>query len=97
MAKSKQEIINDIENFITGNLSSWYVGISEEPKKRLEAHGVKFDPVNTSWIYREASNDEIAREIEKYFIKKGTDGGDGGGDEDARYVYGYKKSSETNP
>ncbi|MDZ7775961.1 MAG: hypothetical protein U5L09_10400 [Bacteroidales bacterium] len=97
MAKSKQEIISDIENFINGNLTNLYVGISEEPRKRLEAHGVNLDLANTSWIYREAPNDEIAREVEKYFINKGTDGGEGGGDEDARYVYAYRKNNQTAP
>ena len=50
------------------------------------------------WIYREAANSEIAREIEEYFIDVlGTDGGEGGGDEDARYVYAYRKNNHTSP
>lgn len=97
MAKSKKEIISDIEGFITDNISNWYVGVSEEPRKRLESHGVKLKPANTSWIYREASNDDIAREVEEHFLNKGADGGEGGGDEDARYIYAYKKNSQTNP
>lgn len=97
MSKSKQEIIEDIENHIKGNLSDWYVGISEEPRKRLVAHGVKLKPANTSWIFRTTASDETARVIEEYFITKGTDGGEGGGDEYAKSIYAYRKTNETNP
>ncbi|PRY90330.1 hypothetical protein BY457_12713 [Marinilabilia salmonicolor] len=97
MAKSKQEIIKEIESFMSGNLSSWYVGISEDPKERLKAHGVAFEPSNTSWIHIKAQDDKTSREIETYFINKGADGGDGGGDEDAKFVYAYKKNSQTKP
>lgn len=97
MTKSKQEIIKDIERFMTENLFSWYVGISEEPKERLKAHGVVFEPVNTSWIYRKAQDDKTSREIETYFINIRTDGGGGGGDKDASFVYAYKKNGQTKP
>lgn len=96
MAKSEEEIKSDIKNFISkngGSYSDWYVGITEDPKRRLEQHGAK-----DAWIYRQAASDEVARRIEKYFVEVlGTDGAPGGGDEDAVYVYAYKKKSHTNP
>lgn len=77
-----------------GSYPSWYVGVSEEPETRLsDGHGAK-----DAWIYREAESTEIAREIEAYFIERlNTDGGSGGGDEDATYVYAYKKKPHTTP
>ena len=99
MPKSESEIKKEIKEFIernNGGYSSWYVGISENPRERLfDDHNV--DEKN-GWIYREASNSEIARRIEKYFIDElGTDGGAGGGDVDAKYVYAYSKKADTNP
>ena len=95
MTKTKGEIISQFRQFIRNNggpLRSWYVGITEEPRNRLQAHSVK-----NGYIYVRASSHAVAREIEKHFIRLGTDGGPGGGDADARYVYAYKKMSYTNP
>ena len=56
------------------------------------------DEKTDAWIYRESSSHIIARKIEAYFIEQlGTDGGTGGGDDDAKYVYAYKKKAHTNP
>lgn len=100
MSKTKKEIIDDITNHINdngGTYYSWYVGITEDAKRRLfEEHNV--DEKNDAWIYRTASSSSIAREIETYFVSTlGTDGGSGGGDEDTRIVYSYKKNSHTTP
>ena len=95
MVKTKGEIISGIKQFIReqgGSLSKWYVGITEEPKTRLQTHKVE-----DAWIYIRASSHIVAREIEEYFIRLGTDGGPGGGDEDAEYVYAYKKKPYTEP
>ena len=45
---------------------------------------------NGAWIWRPASSDSVAREIEKHFLDKGAQGGAGGGDEDTTSVYAYK-------
>ncbi len=96
MAKSEEQIKSDIKNFVNENggaYSDWYVGISEDPESRLQQHGSK-----NAWIYREATSNEVARRIEKYFVEVlGTDGGSGGGDEYSDYVYAYKKNSHTEP
>ncbi len=92
----KQEIIDKLEAHISKPYSSWYVGISESPRKRLFTdHNV--DEKNGSWIYNTASNSMIAREIENHFHDLGCDGGPGGGDEDAKAIYAYKKTTNTNP
>jgi len=97
MAKSKQEIISDIEGHIQkggGGYNAWYVGISEDAEDRLfNEHKVK------EWyIYRQASSSQVAREIENYFVNvRDTDGGTGGGDENTDMVYAYKKTAYTNP
>lgn len=100
MAKSKQEIISDIEGFMQkrdGGYSAWYVGISKDARDRLfEGHNVS--EKGDWWIYRQASSSQVAREIEDYFVNTlGTDGAVGGGDEAADMVYAYKKAAHTDP
>ena len=97
MAESKETIIREIKERISKEGSgypAWYVGIATDPEKRLfEDHNVD---KNGWWIYKEAENSDIAREIERYFIEIfGTDGGTGGGDETTKFVYAYKKTSLT--
>lgn len=100
MANTKAEIIAAITKHIKdrgGELKDWYVGITEDAEERLfKGHNV--DKENDKWIYRTAKNSKEARELEKYFIDSlRTDGGPGGGDDDADKIYAYKKSSNTNP
>ena len=100
MAKSKQEIIDDIKGHISkggGGYRAWYVGISKDASDRLfSGHKVKEE--GDWWIYRTASSAKIAREIEDYFVNTlGADGGPGGGAEDAKQVYAYKKAAHTAP
>ena len=98
MANSKETIKTEIKEHIQkcgGKYSDWYVGIASDPKERLFTdHNV--DEKKSAWIYRECENSSVAREIEEYFIDTlGTDGGSGGGDYTTRYVYSYKKTSNT--
>ena len=97
MAKSKQEIIDDITNHFKNKVyKDCYVGITSNVEDRLFGdHNVSKE--NGHWIYRSASSDSVAREIEQHFLDKGMDGGPGGGDEDAKIVYAYKKTTTTNP
>ena len=99
MAKSKQEIISKIDGHIKsrgGPYSSWYVGITEDAKRRVfQEHGVDKD--KDFYIWLTASSSAIARDVESHFLDEGCDGGTGGGDDDADIVYAYKKSSRTDP
>ena len=97
MAKSKKEIIEEIESHITdcgGGIRGWYVGIAAKPKERLfDDHSV--DEEKDAWIHCPASSDSVARDIEKHFLDKGAKGGTGGGDEDSKSVYAYLINSRT--
>lgn len=100
MAKSKQEIISDIKEYMQkcgGGYSAWYVGISKDARDRLfNGHSVR--EKEDFWIYRTATSSQATREIEDYFVNTlGTDGGAGGGDEMADVIYAYKKAAHTNP
>ena len=92
MAKSRKQIIKDIRSYMTkrgGDMDDWYVGIAAKPTERLfDDHSVDKD--NGAWIWRRASSDSVARDIEKHFLDKGAQGGTGGGDEDSTAVYAYK-------
>ena len=97
MANSKKELIEEIESHITdcgGGIDGWYVGVAAKPRERLfDDHSV--DKEKGAWIYRTASSDGVARDIEKHFLDKGAKGGTGGGDEDSKSVYAYRISSRT--
>jgi len=100
MAKSKQEIISEIEAYMQnggGSLRAWYVGISNDARTRLfNGHRVREN--GDWWIYSKASSSQVAREVEDYFVNTlGTDGGIGGGDQTSDVVYAYKKAAHTNP
>lgn len=100
MVRSESEIKENIIGYIWGyggSYSSWYVGVSENPKDRLFfEHGVR--EKEDAWIYQKASSSETARRVENYFVDVlGIEGEPGGGDEGAVFVYAYKKSLHTNP
>ena len=97
MVKSKEEIIKNIsDHFKNINYNVCYVGITSDVNGRLFGdHNISRE--NNHWIYRTASSSSIAREIEQHFIDLGMDGVGGGGDEESKIVYAYKKTSSTNP
>jgi hypothetical protein len=100
MAKDEQTVLNEIVAHIQSEgspFSNWYSGITSDIQSRLFGdHGV---PAKGHWyIYRKAQSFPAARRIKNALINQyGTDGGPGGGDIDAIYVYSYKKTSVTNP
>ena len=101
MTKTKEQIIHDIEYHVGWERDSedfphWYVGITANPDDRLfNDHNVNKDDKG-DWIYRQAADVQVAREVERYFIEKHrTKGGPGGGDNHSRYVYAYRVSSHT--
>ncbi len=100
MAYSKEQIIADVKDYIQkkgDEYRAWYCGISNDPRSRLFSdHNVTEE--GGRWIFRKASSDEVAREVESHFVNVcGTDGGRGGGDYTSTCVYAYKKTPSTNP
>lgn len=99
MAKTKQEIINEIGSHINEEGSgyrSWYVGIASDPRARLfNDHNVTRE--KSWWIFCEATSSENARAVEQHFLDLGCDGGSGGGDTQTKSVYAYRKTQHTNP
>lgn len=92
-----QQIATAIETLIAaygGPYSAWYCGITSDPNDRL-INGHNADGHNNVARYWDAGSDTVARSIEQYFIDKGCEGGDGGGDYRTKYVYVYKISHLT--
>jgi hypothetical protein len=76
------------------NWSDFYVGITDNVEERL--HGFHKVPKEGHWfIYCPADSEDIARNVEKYFLKKGMDGDTGGGDDDTIFVYCYEIGPNT--
>ena len=93
------EMVAEISSHVkTSNFpySQWYVGITSDIENRLHGdHGV---PKEDHWfIEKPADSNKIAREVERYYLKLGMDGGTGGGDSSSKDVYVYHKTSVTNP
>ena len=79
-----------------GDYKSWYAGITSDVKQRLfTEHKV---PEKNAWrIHRQCADDIDSRKVEADLLELGCDGGDGGGDSSAVYVYAYLKTSQTTP
>ena len=90
MAKSKEQIINEIERYIRANgalgifwgYSTWYCGITKSTSDNTIRH--KYPPKHKFWA---CSSVRIAREVEKHFLDLDMGGDTGGGDNDTIYVY----------
>ena len=98
-AKTAQQIYDEIMAHARkegGSLSNWYGGITSDIGTRLHSeHGV---PREGHWFaWREAISSEHARSAEAALLRNGMDGGTGGGDNTALFVYAYKKTNITSP
>jgi len=98
MANTEDVVKNNILTYINNNggiYTDWYVGIAQDPKRRLFVdHGVL--EAGDAWIYDWCLNSDAARNIESYFVTIFKTSGDvGGGDENTTAVYAYKKSSHS--
>jgi hypothetical protein len=94
---TEHQIVEEITAHINKSpyrASDWYAGITENINQRLFGdHAVTR---RDSWyIYRRANNSYQARNIERYLLNWGCDGGDGGGDQDAVFIYAYHKTPGT--
>ena len=78
-----------------GDYPDWYIGIAKDLDLDLfELHNVD---ENGTWISFGADTEEIAKNVEKYFMDKNTDGNPTKLEDDTRIVYVYKKNSKTTP
>jgi hypothetical protein len=90
-------IISDIDTYIAeggGGYPAWYCGIAANPRDRLfNDHRVA--EKNGLWIYRDCGTDTVARQVERYFLQRGCQGGRSGGNRSTRYIYSYKITMTT--
>lgn len=99
MAQSKADLLDKLDEYLeqyAEDVTEWYVGITENPMQRLyDQHGVSQDYGRKKYL--KSYSTDIAREVEQRFLDIGLQGGDGGGDQDAKYVYIYKMTPYTTP
>jgi hypothetical protein len=89
--------VSEVKSFILrigGSYGDWYVGISKNAARRLFGeHRVEHN--DPTWIYLDAENAKAARALEMHFLVLGCDGGSGGGDDESRFLYVYRKTRAT--
>ena len=81
---NKITIINEIESRVNKYYRMWHIGITDNPDERKSGHG---NP--PGWTVWKADSENDARSIEKNFLDKGMQGGDGGG-KTPDHVYIFK-------
>jgi len=88
-------LISEIEAFMADNgsiYSDWYVGITEDVKKRL----FRYHKVKDTYITLKTPSVDMARIIERYFIQeRKTDGGNNDNFKSNVYLYAYRKQDYT--
>lgn len=91
MMYAEQKILNQVITHMgkyDGKFQDWYAGITADTRTRLfNDHGVKES--GDAWICRQCVNNAAAREIERYFIKKGCNGGIAGEEKSDLFFYAY--------
>lgn len=88
MAKSEKDIRKAIANFARGGgYKNCRVGIGEDGRRRIQQQGA--DPDNA--LILTGNTTEVVRRIEQDFLDKGMSGGPGGGSEESKQIYVFKK------
>jgi hypothetical protein len=91
MKYAEQQIMNEVIVHMGkygGNYQDWYTGVAGDAKARLfNDHGVK--EAGDAWICRQCVNEDAARQIERYFIKKGCKGGSVDEEQSTLTFYAY--------
>ncbi len=78
---SKAALIVKIESKVKRYYVMWAIGVTDNPNRRRGEHG---NPA--VWYHWDADTEQIARDVEAYFVAKGMKGDtEGGGSAD--YVY----------
>jgi len=86
-----KEIVAEIEKWC-GEIpyKYFYIGITDNINERLFG----YHKPDAGYIHSMADNEKTARNVEKYFLNKGMQGGSGGGKQPT-YVYVYLISKDT--
>jgi hypothetical protein len=96
MANFKNIIILEILEFIYregGGPKTWYIGVTNDPRQRLfDEHQVHYQ--NDAWIYRTATSEGEALQVQSYFLEYGLAEGEEGWRPGACAVYAYRKLTE---
>jgi len=86
---SRAEIIENIEQIVTGDYTRWTIGLTEDPERRKEEHK---NPA--MWYQWQADSQLNAKYIEMYFQGKGMWGFPPDGDEPTYiYIFQLKETS----
>jgi hypothetical protein len=97
MMYAEQQIMNQVVTHMGkygGKYQDWYAGVAADPKAKLfNDHCVK--ETEDAWICRQCVSNNAAREIERYFVKKGCKGGPVDEEQSARFIYAYMIQSHT--
>lgn len=99
MAKSKNDIISELENFMGkygGSFGDWYVGASDDPKNTMyNTHGFKKGDVG---LIRSALTEMQAHDVVEFFVDvRGCVGRVGSIKIGELHVYAYRRGNHTNP
>ena len=80
---SESTIKANIEKRVAGNYSIWTIGVTDDLERRRIEHG------NPSfWYHWDADFEQVARNVESYFLDKGMKGGTSGlGKADHVYIF----------
>jgi hypothetical protein len=71
----------------------WYAGITNDPHVRLALHQV--DPKSGNYDWVRCTSESVARDAADWLHALGYQGGPGGGQGDAEFVYIYLITEET--
>ena len=93
MAKLFNIIIMEILEFIYregGDPETWHIGVTNDPRQRLfDEHQV--DYLNDAWIYRTATSEGEALQVQAYFLEFRLTEGEEGWQPGTCAVYAYRK------
>ena len=90
MGQTYHKIIDKIIEFCklvkVDDISKVYIGITKDPKRRLfDEHRITDE--GYWWIHSEAEDADTARAVELHLLRMGMKGGQGGGDNETKFVY----------
>lgn len=93
--KAKKIVSEILAHIGTDVRTTWYAGIATDPEDCLFVRHKVNKANRRNWVWHRAKSNKAARKAERRLLSAGLDGGPGGGDENTKSVYAYKKSSTT--